>query len=317
MHPVHLARPISPSPIFSQMMKLLVPAAALASIVAATEPIPDPLVCSVHGDPHVEGFGNQPRCDLFGIGLFTLVSLPGVEAQAFFCPPPRVIKDPDLAKRSKLMASYMSAIAIRTGGPGGEQVKMIGHTVTTGNGTTLGVGDWHVGADVFVKVRDNPAKHAQFFNLYAKDLFVNVASIAEPRAAAGYLENFKIEVPAQPIEGYCPNACATPAGEIIQSVSRQNGPKLFSQADITLLMNDCSAATFMDDAITCGKKPSNCNVCHDNKISCDLAQKLCTAGCVGGDAEMIEDCVFDYCEMGGADSAIASCAANAVAIDTK
>ena len=297
------------------MWKVLVPVAALAGMINANEDIIDPLVCSVHGDPHVTNFLGHERCDLFGVGLFSLVSLPNIEVQAFFCPPPRVIKNPDVGRSSVLKPSYMSALAIRSGGPGGEQVKYIGQMVTTGNGTIVGIGKDQTVGDLKLTVKENPAKHAHYLGVYGSDFMINMNSIKEPLAAAGYLENFKIQVPNQPVEGYCPNACATPAGELIQSVSRQNGPKLFSQADIDHLMTDCSVSVYMDDQIMCGKKPSNCNVCSDNNVSCDEAMKKCTDGCVGGDVGMIADCVFDYCEMSGsghsADSAIVGCMENA------
>ena len=77
-------------------------------------------------DPHLTGF-NGTKCDLWGYGIFPAVNLPGIQVQAFHCPPP--VTDSS-STYNKLKASFIAGVA----------VKIDGQTVTAANNKAYSCG---------------------------------------------------------------------------------------------------------------------------------------------------------------------------------
>ena len=58
----------------------------------------------------------------------------------------------------------------------------------------------------------------------------------------------------------------------------------------------------------CGPSPPACSVCAQVGIDCQVARSACEAACSCGGVSAIENCIFDYCAMGGDTTAAEACA---------
>jgi hypothetical protein len=280
-------------------------------IVSASDSVGDTMKCSIHGDPHISTFEGT-RCDLYGLGLFPLVSLPGFVAQGFHCPPPLQEKG-DTGAFQNLKPSFLAGTALKIGK---DTVTLVGHTVMA-NGQTVDDGKTTAGdltIDINTKVTPLGSKHPGLkktfvmvtspINGYSAHL-VTIDANENLATATGWTQNFRANSNNQTVDGYCASACNVKMGGRIASVEQQNAAPLLSPADLDLLHQSCG--TTSDDAIFCEPEPTACNVCNAAGISCDEAYTECKAACGCADDEGLSQCQFDYCQYKGEVAALESC----------
>ena len=284
------------------------------------------MLCKQWGDPHAQTFANV-SCQLFGNGLFPVVSLPALtpsspsfEAQAFHCPPTA-----PSAKQGR--ASTLVAIAVKYGddvvtiiGPkvvaNGQEVPALAKTQENKNAVTkagaLSITSW---ADT-KKVGNVKTSIEAPGGLSLRATKVGATNAAS-KATLGYLMNFNAFAPSLPLDnGTFDNTCAVVYGGDVKSVLAQGGQAIFSAADLQSLRNACGAP--QDETIVCsevkletmkGTPPVPLKMLNDPKYANE--KKACEAGCSCASMVGIEDCISDTVNMDGdVAAAVDACSTN-------
>lgn len=266
--------------------------------------------CNVYGDPHVKSWTGA-RCDLYGLGVFPMISLPGFEVQTMFCPPPRQrIETLTEVKYKKMKASMIAGTAVRIGN---DTLTIIGDEMIGNNVpieiTTRGTGssDVTVGA-LTVHAYRNPSKGNTQAKIEAADgTSVKVTNVHDSKSSPGFLQNVHAYTESQETDGYCANTCADGATEGAKIRRVDDHDSMFSVSQLQAMMASCNAVE-MDPYIACGTTPSAASVCTALGLNSETARAACQAGCPGMADDKIESCVFDYCEMGEDTAIAAGCA---------
>jgi hypothetical protein len=265
------------------------------------------MLCKQWGDPHAKTFANV-SCQLFGNGLFPIVSLPALtpsspsfEAQAFHCPP-------TAPSANQGRPSTLVAIAVKYGDDVvtviGPKVVANGKEVTPANKkavTTAGalsITSW-VNANKVGNVKTNIEAPGGLSLMATKIGASHVAS----KATLGYLMNFNAFAPSLPLDsGTFDNTCAVVYGGDVKSVQAQGGRSIFSAADLASLRNACGAP--QDETIACsedklemnqGGPPIPLKMIDHPKYANE--KKACKAGCSCATLLGIEDCIADSINM--------------------
>merc|ERR1719198_2326103 len=107
------------------------------------------------------------------------------------------------------------------------------------------------------------------------------------------------KIPKTEYKGMCSNTCAMMKDGKVASVIRQNGKPLFSQAQMALLESECGVG--QDLYVSCSDEVSALTACAAHDYSFDTAETLCKSKCPNASEVILEDCIFDVCEMGSTD----------------
>jgi hypothetical protein len=217
---------------------------------------PEFMKCKLTGDPHLKTFASPERrvCDLFGLGVFPVVALPGFHGQAFHCPPPA---EQDEAGLWKQRPSFIAGAAVKFGN---DIVTVVGDTALLVNGEAIVVkkrgqlvfkeyGSLRVAAKFDKKkkkteLRVTHVPTQQKFN-------VNIFKTFKIGGVDG-TQRLDVHVVAtnQNWKGLCANMCAMERGDVVQSVEKQDGQVLFSASEVETLTNLCDPQNRAQDACT-------------------------------------------------------------------
>jgi len=273
--------------------------------------------CSIYGDPHVRGFDGETKCDLFGLGLFPLVSLPGFIAQGFHCPPPLQQKT-STGGYKNLKPSFLAASALKIGN---DVVTLVGHDLKvngnlipiTATKKTQVLGKLTISTKFVAKKNVTHVSIGGEHSYRVKLLAIDARDhqkMATGTVSAFYASSTKLET-----QGYCASACNVKPDGRIASVKKQNAVPLLTAADLDQLHSECGAME--DDAIYCKDEPSASNVCNAANISSDAAFLACKNACSCADGDGLAKCQYDYCQLNADESALEACAdENQCATDT-
>ena len=274
--------------------------------------------CNVYGDPHVKSWTGA-TCDLYGLGIFPMISLQGFQVQTMFCPPPRTrIETITEVKYKKMRASVIVGTAVRIGN---DIVTIVGNEMI-GNGvaipiTTHGEGssDVAVGA-LTVHAYADPRKGNTQAKIEAADgTIFNLTNVNDAKSATGSLQNVHAYARSQETDGYCANVCADGATEGAKIRRVDGHHSMFSASQLQTMMASCNAVE-MDQYVACGATPSAASVCTALSLNSETARAACQAGCPGIADDKLESCIFDYCEMGEDTAIAAGCADDDEALET-
>jgi len=222
-------------------------------------------------------------CDLMGVGVFPLVALDDLRVHSFHCP----------ATAGWSGASTNVGVALRVGT---DTVVLRGTSlVINGQATTSSVGAINV------------LTYGSTFEINVGSLKLVSTTFATSNIPTGYFQNVRVSVPTQASgAGSAASICGVQSSQnnLIPRVASTEG--IFSSTDVSELQAICGTPGVGPQA--CGPSPPACTVCAQVGIDCQVARSACEAACSCGGVSAIENCMFDYCAMGGDATAGEACA---------